>query len=318
MSHPNSRMTPAGRHQFVLAIEGGASYREAAAMMDVAISTISVWVNRWRAATEAERAGLKCLADRTSRPNRSPRRSGRRIEQRVLKVRNRTGWGPRLIAGELGMAHQTVWKILKRHGHSRKLTAAREVAHRYEWPCPGDLLHMDTSRYARFSTPGHKVTGDRTTTGARKREAPGYDFIHAIIDDHSRLAYAEIHKDEKAATVTGFMQRALGFYADHGIAPTRLMTDNAFTYVHNRSLKDLLDQHGIRHLRTRPYRPQTNGKIERFHQTMATEWAYGMTYGSARDRARALPYWITHYNERRPHSALAGKAPISRVRSEPL
>jgi transposase InsO family protein len=233
-------------------------------------------------------------------------------------VRNRTGWGPRLIAGELGMAHQTVWKILKRHGHSRKPTAAREVAHRYEWPCPGDLLHMDTSRYARFSTPGHKVTGDRTTTGARKREAPGYDFIHAIIDDHSRLAYAEIHKDEKAATVTGFMQRALGFYADHGIAPTRLMTDNAFTYVHNRSLKELLDQHGIRHLRTRPYRPQTNGKIERFHQTMATEWAYGMTYGSARARARALPYWITHYNERRPHSALAGKAPISRVRSEPL
>ena len=318
MPHPNSRMTPAGRHQLILAIEGGASYREASSMFCVAISTISVWVNRWRAANEHERIDRSCLADRTSRPRRSPRLSSRATQRRVLRVRTRTGWGPRLIAGELGMAHQTVWKILNRLGHSRKPPAPREVAYRYEWPCPGDLLHMDTSRYARFTRPGHKVTGDRRKSNEQRRSGPGYDFIHAIVDDHSRLAYAEIHSDEKAATVTGFVERALAFYDQHGITAKRLMTDNAFEYVKNRSLRELLERRRIRHIRTRPYRPQTNGKIERFHQTMATEWAYGMTYASARARARALPYWMSHYNERRPHSALAGKAPISRVRSEPL
>lgn len=176
---------------------------------------------------------------------------------------------------------------------------------------------MDTSRYARFSRPGHKMTGDCTTTSAQRREEPGDDFIHAIIDDHVRLAYAEIHSDEKAQTVTGFTERALAFYALHGIAPKRLMTDNAWEYVNNRSLKELLDQRGITHTRTRPYRPETNGRPERFHQTMGTEWAYGMTYASARARVQTLPYWMSHSNERRPHSALAGKAPISRVRSEP-
>ncbi len=129
------------------------------------------------------------------------------------------------------------------------------------------------------------------------------------------LAYVKLHDDERAETVTGFVERALAFFCSHGISTKRLMTDNAFTYVNNRSLRQLLEDQGISHLRTKPYRPQTNGKIERFHQTMAGEWAYGMTYASARARARALPYWMSHYNERRPHSALAGKAPITRVRS---
>ncbi len=177
---------------------------------------------------------------------------------------------------------------------------------------------MDTSRYARFSRPGHRMTGDRTRTSSQQRTAPGYDFCHAIIDDHSRLAYVELHDDERAETVTGFVERALRFYESHGITAKRLMTDNAWTYTKNSSLKGLLQANDIRHLRTKPYRPQTNGKIERFHQTMGREWAYGMTYGSARARARALPYWMSHYNESRPHSALAGKAPITRVRSEPL
>ncbi len=177
---------------------------------------------------------------------------------------------------------------------------------------------MDTSRYARFSRPGHKLTGIRDRTAAEQANGPGYEFCHAIIDDHSRLAYVELHEDERAATVTAFTERALAFFCSHGISTKRLMTDNAFTYVNNRSLRQLLEDKGISHLRTRPYRPQTNGKIERFHQTMGREWAYGMTSASARARARALPYWMSHYNERRPHSALAGKAPITRVRSEPL
>jgi transposase InsO family protein len=141
----------------------------------------------------------------------------------------------------------------------------------------------------------------------------GYDFVHALVDDHSRLAYAEIHSDEKAATVTGFVERALSFLAEHGIEPQRLMTDNAFSYVHNRSLRELLTERQIRHLRTQPYRPRTTGKVERFHQTMARECAYGLNYRSHHHRNRALPNWLEHYNHTRPHSSLGGRPPLSRV-----
>jgi transposase InsO family protein len=238
------------------------------------------------------------------------------LEQaRILLARRRSGWGPRLIAGELGRHHSTVWKVLHRHGRSRPEPAERQPAHRYEWPCPGDLLHMDTKRYARFERPGHAVTGDRRRTRKEKDARWGYQYAHAIIDDHSRLAYVELHDDERAATVTGFVARALGWFAARGITTQRVITDGAWAYTHNRSLAALCQQHGIRHLVTRPYRPQTNGKVERFHQTMAREWAYGVTYRSHRHRQRALRYWLDHYNQRRPHSALGGQAPISRVRN---
>ena len=175
---------------------------------------------------------------------------------------------------------------------------------------------MDTSRYARFLRPGHRVTGDRSQR-SRNWTSPqtrvGYDYAHAIVDDHSRLAYVELHDDEKAATVTGFLERALAFYAEHGIVAKRLMTDNGFIYVRNRALRGLLARHGIRHLTTEPYRPRTNGKVERFHQTMAREWAYGLSYRSHRQRNQALPHWLDHYNRQRPHSSLGDRPPISRV-----
>jgi transposase InsO family protein len=214
-----------------------------------------------------------------------------------------------------GFAHSTVWKVLRRHGLSRRAAAVKEPANSYEWPCPGDLLHMDTSRYARFLRPGHRVTGDRSQRlrGRSVQSRVGYDFAHAIVDDHSRLAYVELHDDEKAATVTGFLERALAFFAEHGIVAKRLMTDNAFSYVHNRALRELLARHGLRHLTTEPYRPRTNGKVERFHQTMAREWAYGLSYRSHRQRNQALPHWLDHYNTRRPHSSLGDRPPISRV-----
>jgi transposase InsO family protein len=141
----------------------------------------------------------------------------------------------------------------------------------------------------------------------------GYDFVHAILDDYSRLPYVELHDDEKAATVTGFVERALAYFAEHSVVAKRLMTDNAFSYVKNRSLAELLARRGIRHLTTQPYRPRTNGKVERFHQTMAREWAYGLAYGSHRQRNQALPHWLDHYNRRRPHSSLGDRPPISRV-----
>jgi len=171
-----------------------------------------------------------------------------------------------------------------------------------------------TSNATRASTdPATPLTGDRTvnTPGA------GYAYAHAIVDDHTRLAYVELHDDETAATVTAFTTRALAWFAAHHIRIRRLMTDNAWAYTKNTTLAKLLAGHGIRHIRIRPYRPRTNGKVERFHQTMAHEWGDGHTYRTDRHRARALPYWIRYYNEQRPHSALGGNSPISRVRNLP-
>ena len=309
--HRNAKLGLAGRRELVLQIAGGSSLREAAQAFNVSVATAHRWWKRWRQASEAERGSLSCLLDRSSRPARSPRRLAPEAERAICDCRSQTGWGPRLVAGATGFAHSTVWKVLRRAGISRPPRAARESANRYEWPCPGDLLHMDVSRYARFLRPGHRVTADRS------RSAPwrpvGYDYVHAVVDDHSRLAYCEIHDDERAVTVVAFLERALTFFAEHGISVRRVMTDNAWAYIHSRRLRELLARHGIRHLRTKPHRPRTNGKVERFHQTMAREWGYGLVYRSHHKRARALPHWLEHYNHTRPHSSLGGRPPISRV-----
>lgn len=173
------------------------------------------------------------------------------------------------------------------------------------------------SALGRFSRPGHRVTGDRYRTAAEKRSRVGWEFCHSIIDDHSRLAYTEIHPDEKAPTVTVFVERALAFFADHGIHPKRLQTDNAWTYVHNRSLRQLLADRGIEHRRIPPCTPKRNGKVERYQQTLAREWAYGQRYRNSETRATALPHWLTHYNTTHNHSSLSNRPPISRVRNQP-
>jgi transposase len=313
--HANAKLGLAGRLALVRAVEEGWSLKAAAAAFSVSPATAHRWWHRWLDGGRQASA----LLDRSSRPHRSPRLLEAELQQRICDCRRKTGWGPRLVGGATGFAHSTVWKVLKRAGLSRRPAAAKEPANRYEWPCPGDLLHMDTSRYARFLRPGHRVTGDRSQ-GSRRWSRPetrvGYDFAHAVVDDHTRLAYVELHSDEKAATVTGFVQRALAFYESHGITAKRLMTDNAFTYVHNRSLRELLARRDIRHLRTQPYRPRTNGKVERFHQTMAREWAYGLAYRTHRHRNAALPHWLDNYNRRRPHSSLADRPP-PQPRSQP-
>jgi transposase InsO family protein len=222
-----------------------------------------------------------------------------------------------LLAGELGMAHSTVHRCLQRRGCSRAPRAPREAVRRFEWPCPGDLLQMDTKRLARFSRPGHKITGDRHTSGAQKRERVGWEFCHSIIDDHSRLAYTEVHPDERAATVVAFVRCALAFFATHGITPRRLQTDNAWTYTHNRALAELLAAHEIRHRTIPPRTPKRNGKIERYQQTLAREWAYGQRYRTSTARAAALPIWLTHYNTTRNHSAIGNRPPITRVQNLP-
>lgn len=193
----------------------------------------------------------------------------------------------------------------------------REQPRRYEWPCPGDLLHIDSKRFVRFTRPGHAVTGDRHRTGAEKRRRVGYEWVHSLVDDHSRLAYSELHQDERAATVTAFVERGLAAFAAHGVEVKRLMSDNAFVYRRNRSLRELLAAKGIRHLLIPYRRPQVNGKVERYQQTLKREWALGQIYRSSDHRAQALSHWLRHYNERRPHSSLGGRSPISRVHNVP-
>jgi transposase InsO family protein len=311
--HRNGKLGLSGRFALVQARERGLSVREVARRFSVSPATVSRWSCRWRAASEEERCTLACLFDCSSRPRRMPRLLSSAEQRRICVARRQTGWGPRLLTVCVGHPHSTISKVLKRHGLSRAERPAREPVRRYEWPCPGDLLHADWALYARFERPGHAVTGDRSSTAAEKKARVGYDYAHALVDDHSRLAYAELLTDAKAATVTAFTERALAFFTSHRIEPQRLMTDNHWSYTLNRSLRELLARHRIRHLRTPKRRPQPNGKVERFHQTMAREWAYGVRYRTSRHRAAALPHWLTYYNQHRPHSSLGSRPPISRV-----
>ena len=314
--HANAKLGPAGRLALVDRVLEGGTLRTAARESSVSVATAHRWWRRWLDASTADRASGAWLQDRSSRPRRQPRRLGADVEARICAVREVTGWGPRLVAGATGHPHATVWKVLRRHDLSRRPRSQRGEPNRYEWPCPGDLLHMDVCAYPRFRRPGHRATGDRSQQDRhwmRPETRVGNDYAHAIVDDHSRLAYVELHDDQRAATVTAFVIRALAFFARHGIQPRRLMTDNAFTYVKNRSLRELLAEQKIRHLRTQPYRPRTNGKVERFHQTMGREWAHGRSYPSSQQRASLLGDWLDHYNHRRPHSALGNRAPTTRV-----
>jgi transposase InsO family protein len=314
--HRNAKLGLRGRHELVLAIESGMSLKAAAAAFSVSPATAHRWWHRWLEAGE-ERCTLACLEDRSSRPRRSPRMLPASEQARICAARRRSGWGPRLIAGETGHPHATVWRTLRRAGLSRLPRAVREAPRRYEWPCPGDLLHIDSKRFSRFTRPGHAVTGIRDRTSAEERMRVGHEFVHSLVDDHSRLAYSELHRDERAATVVGFVERALAFFEQQGIEAKRLLSDNAWTYTKNRALRTLLERHGIRHLLIEKRRPQTNGKVERYQQTLRREWALGQVYRSSEHRAAALSHWLEHYNRRRPHSALGGCPPISRVHNVP-
>jgi transposase InsO family protein len=298
-------------------LEGGMTRRQAAAWRRVAPSTVQYWVERYRLADEQQRRTGNWAEDRPSTPQRQPRLTSALLHDRVCEERRRTGWGPRLIASELGMAHSTVSRCLQRRGLSRAPRAPKEEVRHFEWPCPGDLLQMDTKRFARFSSPGHAVTGNRSRSSADKRERVGYEFAHSIIDDHSRIAYTELHDDERGVTVLAFFERALRFYESLGVTPKRLQTDNAFVYTKNPRLSTLLQDQGIKHRTIPPRTPKRNGKIERYQQTLKREWGLGQRYRSSEHRALALPHWLEHYNTRRRHSAIGNRPPISRVRNVP-
>jgi transposase len=298
-----------------LCLEQKLTRRQAAAWRHVSVSTVQYWIGRYRAACDADRASGDWARDRSPTPICQPAKVSDEVHDRVCDARRRTGWGPRLIASELGMAHATVSRCLRRRGLSRQPQAPRDPIQRFEWPCPGALIQNDMKRFARFSRPGHAVTADRSTTGAEKREKVGYEIAHSAIDDHSRLAYTELQRDEKADTVVAFTRRAIAFFAAHGITIERWQTDNAWTYTHNSAFQALLAEHGIRHRTIPPRTPKRNGKVERYQQTLKREWGLGQRYRSSDARAAALPHWLQHYNTERNHSSLADRPPITRVRN---
>lgn len=300
--HANAKLGLAGRRELVAAIEAGASLRRAAALFGVSPATAHRWWHRWLDGDE--------LVDRSSRPRRQPRRLSAFEEERILRARRETNLGPGRLAGVLDRARSTIWKVLHRHGLSRRPRGQRQSYRRYEWSRPGALLHMDVKRLTRFSAPGHRRHGQRRL----RSRGVGYDYLHCIVDDHSRVAYVELHPREDAETNARTLERGLRFFADLGLAPPdAVMTDNAFVYTNGRRFKALLASIGARHITTPPYTPRWNGKVERFIRTLQDEWSDSRTWPSSSSRARSLQSFIRYYNRRRPHSSLQDRPPISRV-----
>ena len=254
------------------------------------------------------------MADRSSRPHHSPRRTPTRTERRIIKVRLLRRWGPARIAHLLGLVPSTVHPVLTRFGLARLTDLDRVTGRpirRYERERPGELVHVDIKKLGNIPDGGgHKTLGRQA--GRKTRSGAGYSYIHTAVDDHSRLAYSEILGDEKKETATAFWARAQEFFTTCGITVERVLTDNGSCYK-SRLWRDTLAAAGITHKRTRPYRPQRNGKVERLNRTLLDEWAYAKPYRSETERRQAFPQWLHSYNHHRGHTALAGKPPASRV-----
>ncbi len=312
--HGNAALGPAGRLALAEAIESGMTQKAAAAAFCVAPATAHRWWHRYRRASAEELATGSWLLDRPSRPHRQPRRLTAAEEEPILRARRETGLGPGRLAGICRRARSTIWKVLKRHGLSRRRGPGRETYRRYEWSRPGALLHVDVARLARFERPGHAVTGIRDRTGAEKRAKWGYVYLHCVVDDHSRYAYVEQHPDQGGETAAAVLGRAIEHFTSLGMkAPEAVMSDNAFAYRKSTAFKAVLAGHGARHILTPPYTPRWNGKVERFIQTLKREWAYAHSWPNSAERSRALASFLRYYNRRRPHSSLGDRPPISRV-----
>jgi len=312
--HANAALSLKGRERMVLSVlEQGWAITQAAEAAGVSARTCSKWVERYRV------EGPVGLLDRSSAPKTVPNRTDRRTEELLAALRRLRFTGPEL-ADLLGMPLSTVSAVLKRLGMGRLGRLGMEPAVRYERARPGELVHVDVKKLGRIQGgAGKRVTGVTRNASPRRRDAAGvdrcligWDAVHVAVDDATRLAYAEVLSDEKATTSVAFLQRAIAFFAKHGITVQRVITDNGAPYLstaHAAACRAL----GIRHLRTRPYRPQTNGKAERFIRTMLTGWAYGAIYASSAERTAALDGWLWRYNHRRPHQALGRQTPITRL-----
>lgn len=313
--HHRAKLGPAGRVSLVSLIEQGATFRQAAACLNVAPATAHRWWRRWQSAGEQARVSGRWAWDRSSRPHRSPARTSPVQEARICEARERTNLGPGRIAGLVGSPRSTVHAVLVRHGVSRRRRAERQTFKRYEWSEPGALLHMDVKRLARFDVPGHWATGRGEQ---HKTRGAGWVYLHVVIDDHSRYLYVEQHDRENADTNADTLTRAIEHFAKLGLRPPQaVMTDNAMVYRNSRRFKQILASVGAEHITTPLYTPRWNGKAERVIRTLQDEWAYAHHWENSQQRTRALRSFIRYYNRRRPHSSLGDRPPITRVHNVP-
>ena len=309
MPHANATLTPRGRLLLARSVvEQGWTLRRAAERFQTSPTTAARWAGRYR------ESGAAGMADRSSRPHRSPRRTPTRLERRIITVRVIRRWGPARIGFLLGVHPSTVHRVLSRYRLARLAWLDRRtgrVVRRYEHTAPGELVHLDVKKLGRIPDGGGwRMHGRAARPSPGHGRGPGYSFLHTAIDDHSRLAYSELLSDERKETAAAFWARAAAYFASCDITVHRVLTDNGSCY-RSFDFRDALA--GIAHKRTRPYRPQTNGKVERFHRTLLEEWAYAHPYSSNAEREAAYPAWLHRYNHHRGHTALGGRPPATRV-----
>jgi transposase InsO family protein len=317
MSHAKPRLSAWSRLLLVERVLAGRPAAHVAAEMGVSRATAYKWLARYRL------EGTAGLSDRSSRPRHSPGRTDSLLEAQIVALRRERRLGPARIASILGMHASTVHRVLTRHQMPRLSWLDRstgEVIRRYERARPGELVHVDVKKIGRLRDGGGwRVHGRDSLERRRARAATrvGYEYVHAAIDDHTRLAYAEIHPDEKGETCAAFLRRAAAWFAAHGIKIERIMTDNAMAYRRSHAWRQALADIGAEPRFTRRYRPQTNGKAERLNRTMCEEWLYAQPYNTGDERTAALPQWLHTYNHHRGHTSLGGDPPISRVNNLP-
>lgn len=302
--HQNARLTRHSREQIVARVLSGQTAAEVAAAFAVSVRTVRKWLSRFRA------GGGAALSNHASAPARVAGRLAPGTVALIVHLRRTLRMTGVAIAAKLGLARSTVSRWLRRAGLGRLAQIdPPEPVRRYQRARPGELIHLDIKKLGRFEQPGHRVTGTRTT--GRSRGA-GWDFVHVAVDDATRLAYVEVLADERKNTTTGFLLRALRWFRARGVKAERVMTDNGSAYRSRRFAK-ALRMLAIRHIFTRPYTPKTNGKAERFIQTLLREWAYGLAYTTSHARNADLPRWLDWFNQARPHSAINGMPPLARV-----
>lgn len=309
--HANARLTERVRQELVLVVASGVGVSVAAARFGVSRTTVYRWVRR------AAAGGDRWWQDRSSAPLRSPNRVDGEVVAEIVRLRATFGLGPVRIGGCVGVAPSTVWRVLKAAGMNRVRTRGEQLVARYERACCGDLVHVDTKRAGYIPDGGGRfvrgIVGYRTE--ARRRVHTGHVWFHAAVDDHTRLAYVEVLDGHTGADAAGFVTRAASWFASMGITIRQVMTDNALEYTQSRQFQAALGD--IDHITTRPYRPQTNGKVERFFRTLKDEWLYATTYRSETERRQALTRYLHYYNNHRPHTAIGNKPPITRVTNLP-
>jgi transposase InsO family protein len=304
-THKNAPLTPRGREALVRSVtEGGLSSVAAARQFNTTPKTVAKWVERFRA------EGVDGLRDRSSRPHSLPSQTPPATCATVEALR-RQRHTAKQISAEVGVSPATVSRILRRLGLNRvRDLEPAEPVRRYERATPGEMIHIDIKKLGRFDKVGHRITGDRT--GQSNSRGVGWEFVHVCIDDHSRVAFSQILTDEKAESAVPFLKTAVAYYKSLGVTVTRVMTDNGSCYKAF-AFRDACRDLSIKHIRTKPYTPKTNGKAERFIQTALREWAYAQAYPTSDRRAQELPFWLHKYNWHRPHGGIKSQTPISRL-----